>query len=358
MNYDLLKSDKLISMNIITKPFTYFLLFLLSLSISIAEEIHHYVFFDRDRERILESSFLETSVFEGTQLKYSWRELETEKDSYNLTIIRNDLNILTSKGKKLFIQLQDVSFDTSIINVPQYLLNDEIYHGGADLQYSYHGDDEQNAVPEGWVARRWDPAVRERFHKLMDTLGKEFDGKIEGINLAETSVSFGESGRLFPKGFTFETYKDAIIANMKALKKAFQKSVTIQYANFMPGEWLPWTDRSYLLQVYQIAVELGVGVGGPDLLPYKKGQMNNSYGFIKDTDGKVPAGVAVQWGNYEHVNPKTGKRITISEIYEFGRDYLKLEYIFWCTQEPYYSGKGFPFLNKNSDEKKKKPDGK
>jgi hypothetical protein len=147
--------------------------------------------------------------------------------------------------------------------------------------------------------------VRERFHKLLFALGKEFDGKIEGINLPETSVMFGESGKLFPKGYGFEIYRDAVIDNMKALKRAFPKSVAMQYANFMPGEWLPKRDKSYLRSVYKEAGELKLAVGGPDLLPYKPGQMNHSYLLIKESAGIVPTGIAVQDGNYEYTNPKT-----------------------------------------------------
>jgi hypothetical protein len=79
----------------------------------------------------------------------------------------------------------------------------------------------------GWMARRCDPAVRERFHKLLFALGKEFDGRIEGINFAETAGSFGFTGRLFPKGFSFEIYRDGIITNMQDLKRAFPKSVVL-----------------------------------------------------------------------------------------------------------------------------------
>src|SRR5262249_9755164 len=149
----------------------------------------------------------------------------------------------TSKGKKLFIQLQDATFSESRINAPRYLLSESRYNGGADKQYRYKTGDEEHAVVAGWVARRWDPAVQERFHKLLFALGKEFDGRIEGVNFAETSADFGESGRLIPKGFSFEIYRDAIITNMKALKLAFPKSVVMQYANFMPGEWLPGDDK-------------------------------------------------------------------------------------------------------------------
>ena len=34
-------------------------------------------------------------------------------------------------------------------------------------------------------------------------------GRIEGINLAESSVTFGSSGRLFPRGFSPGIYRDA-----------------------------------------------------------------------------------------------------------------------------------------------------
>ena len=309
-----------------------------------AAEPHHYVFFNRDRQRISDAAFLETKTFEGAQLKYTWRELERAKDGYDFSSIQHDFAFLSSKGKKLFIQLQDASFDPTIVNVPQYLLNDPRYNGGADKQYSIREDDEEHALPEGWVARRWDPAVRERFHKLLFALGKEFDGAIEGINLAETAVSFGESGRLFPKGFTPAVYRDAVITNMTALKRAFPQSVTMQYANFMPGEWLPGKDQGYLRTVYERAKDLKLGLGGPDLLPGKPGQMNHCYPLIREAAGSVPTGIAVQEGNYQYTNPKTGQSITIPELVEFATEYLEVDYIFWCTQEPFYSEKLIPFL--------------
>src|SRR5215470_6714190 len=92
------------------------LFFILTSSID-AKPVRHYVFFGRDRERIAEASFLETKAFEGAQLKYTWKELEPQKDRYDFSAIRKDLAFLTSKGKKLFIQLQEVSFDAKWILV-------------------------------------------------------------------------------------------------------------------------------------------------------------------------------------------------------------------------------------------------
>jgi hypothetical protein len=307
-------------------------------AVAVAKSVHHYVFFGQDREKIRgASSFLETKAIEGAQVAYSWRQLEPEKDKYDFSYIREDLAFLTSKGKRLFVQLQDVTFSESRVGVPRYLVQESQYHGGADKQYRINDGDEEHAVAEGWMARRWDPAVQERFHKLLFALGREFDGRIEGVNFAETSAVFGKSGRLFPKGFTPEIYRDAIITDMKALKRAFPKSVAMQYANFMPGEWRPTEDKGYLRAVYEAAKELKVGVGGPDLLPHRGGQLKSSYPLIRDAAAVVPAGIAVQDDNLEDVNPETGKRVTAAELLKFATEYLKVDYIFWGTQEPYYS---------------------
>ena len=312
-----------------------------------AKQVHHFVFFGQNRDAVAkDSAFLETAALDGAQITYSWRQLEPEKDAYDFRMIYDDLAFLAAHGKRLFVQLQDVTFSESRIGVPAYLLRDPSYHGGADRQYHIRGEDEDHAVVAGWVARRWDPAVQDRFDRLLAALGAAFDGRIEGINLAETSVEFGNSGRLFPSGFSFEIYRDAIIRNMKALKRAFPRSVAMQYGNFMPGEWRPTNDRGYLRAVYQAATELNVGMGGPDLLPHRRGQSKGSYPLIREVAGLVPTGIAVQDGNFEDINPETGKPVTISELIAFATEKLRVDYVFWGTQEPYYSTQVTPFLRR------------
>jgi len=313
---------------------------------SVSRPIHHYVFVSQEREKLLAPAFLQTPALEGAQVTYTWKQLEPDKDRYDFSMIREDLAYLTARGKKLFVQLQDVTFSEARVNVPLYLQRDPTYNGGAAKQWHVRNDDESQAVVAGWVARRWDPAVQERFHKLLFVLGKELDGRIEGINFAETSVGFGESGRLFPEGFSFEGYRDAIIVNMKALKRAFPKSVAMQYGNFMPGEWRATNDKGYLSSVYRAASQSNVGMGGPDLMPYRPGQLKTSYPLIREVAGTVPTGVAVQDGNLAEVNPATGKRVTAAELVKFATEYLKLDYIFWGTEEPYYSEEVIPFLRR------------
>ena len=303
-----------------------------------------FIYFGVERSRISEAGFLETESIVGAQLKYRWPELEPERDRYDLQPILDDLAFLQQQGKMLFVQLQDVSFEGTIVNVPDYLRNDPAFGGGVARQYSFEDDDETVPIAEGWVARRWDPVVRARFVKLLQVLGQELDGRIEGLNLPETSIGFGESGELHPPGFTNESYFEGVKILMSAAREAFPRSRVIQYANFMPGESLPGNDHGYLRGVYQHADRIGAGIGGPDLLPHRRWQRIHSLGLIEARGQNTVAGVAVQWGNLEDKNPATGERVTVDELYRFARDRLRLDYIFWGTQEPYYSDEILPYL--------------
>lgn len=130
-----------------------------------------------------------------------------------------------------------------------------------------------------------------------------------------------------------------MVANLKALKRAFPKVCHLHADGMASGH-----RQGIFRAVYKAARESKVGVGGPDLLPYKRGRMGSSYSLIREIADAVPVGIAVQDGNYEHINPKTGKRVTITEQIEVAKEYLKADYIFWCTEEPYFSSELVPFM--------------
>jgi hypothetical protein len=118
----------------------------------------NFVFFAREHQRIAEASFLTHERVAGAQLTYTWRELEPERDRYDLQPMREHLAFLERHGKRLFVQLQDVSFSQRIF-VPEYLTTDTAFHGGAAR--TYEGDGER-ARFAGWAARRWDPETGAR----------------------------------------------------------------------------------------------------------------------------------------------------------------------------------------------------
>ncbi|NME70765.1 hypothetical protein HHU12_22520 [Flammeovirga aprica JL-4] len=307
------------------------------------DSIKHFVYFSRDRALIHDHVFLQVQRLEGAQIMYSWRELEPKKGEYDFSMIHEDYKYLTSYGKKLFIQLQDVSFRASYKAVPGYLLTDE-FDGGCVASNE----------EEGWVAKRWNPKVQDRWAKLLVALGKEFDGKIEGINLQETAAGSSDEK---DTSFTPERYVECIKENMSALKTAFPNSVTMQYANFMPGEWLPWDDKGYLRAIYQYGNDIGVGLGGPDLMVHRKGQLNHLITMMHENVYTVPLGIAIQDGNYtgktgadkdyneKKDNGKNRDNNIVPLLHAFAKDFLKVNYMFWVNQEPYFTGDVVPCLN-------------
>ncbi len=103
---------------------------LLAMSVQAGPE--HYIFFGRERQRISEPAFLENKNIAGAQLKYTWRELEPERDQYDLKLGR-ELAFLGRHGKRLFVQLQDVSFSEDV-PVPDYLRPDPAFGAGVEYE--------------------------------------------------------------------------------------------------------------------------------------------------------------------------------------------------------------------------------
>jgi hypothetical protein len=309
---------------------------------TVSSQPKNFVFFGRDRDRITDSTFAKNPDVAGAQLKYSWRELEPQRDRYDFTLVLNDIARLQSYGKRLFIQFQDVSFSEEVRFAPEYLLKDPAFSGGVARKYDSDSANDMDARFDGMVIRRWDPVVLDRVAKLFAALGRAVDGKIDGIAISETAVGFGQSGKHFPAGYSAAQYADGIKSMMTAAKSAFPRSHVIVYGNFMPGD-----NRTrgveYLRAIYQHAQQIGVGVGGPDILPYRPFQRANSLPLIAARGPDVIAGVAVQDGNLAE-RKRNGEKVRAADLYRYAADTLHLNYIFWGTEEPYYSAEVLPFL--------------
>ena len=283
--------------------------------------------------------------FSGAQIVYPWRQLESSKDQYDFSAIEEDLAYLDSIDKRLWIQIQEKSF-TPLRNVPDYLLNDPLYRGGVIKQSMLSAPERDPDKPlsgdeYGWSARMWEPPVRERYQKLIRQLGAKFDGRIAGINFSESSMDIGtenaDGSTTFPIDFDPQAYVDAIRDNMRVLADSFKQSIPMVYLNFVPGEWLPWNDKGYMRSLFAEARTLKMGVGGPDLMPYRKSHMSQTYGFFKDYPDHLVKGMAVQDGNLRQINPRTGKKNTVQDLLSFAEEYLGLDYVFWVEEEPYFS---------------------
>lgn len=293
-------------------------------------QIQHFVYFAKDRAAIKDHPLVNSPRFAGAQIMYAWSDLEPTRNNYDFSAIEQDYQYLKRHGKKLFIQLQDATFYAINKGVPPYLFSEE-FDGGAVPQYTDEG------IQEGWVAKRWNKQVQDRFSLLIQALGQHFDGKIEGINLQETAI--GVSKKTDPS-FDEVSYVAGLKTNMLALKQAFPQSTTMQYANFVNGEWLPWEDKGYLKSIYQYGEEIGVGLGAPDLMVRRRGQLNHALAMMHENEYSAPIGIAIQDGNYigqtnstEVVNQRNN---LVPMLHSFADQFLKVDYMFWVNQQPYF----------------------
>jgi hypothetical protein len=269
----------------------------------------------------------------GVQIVYSWKSLEKARDQYDFSQIERDLAYLTGLNRKLFVQVQDRFFEVKHRNIPAYLLQEPIYQGGLVPQADNPGEN----LPEGhgWVTQQWNPAVRERFQKLLTALAKKFDGRVWGVNLPESSADV--DAKTDKTGFTCDKYFAATLENIAHARKVFGKSHVVQYANFWPCEWD--NDQKYMSRMFEFAKQNGIGLGGPDIVPFKKGQMKNSYPFFHQYKGQLSlVAMAIQEPTLTYTNPQTKKKFTREEFVSFAENYLGVDVIFWSTTSPWLEG--------------------
>lgn len=286
------------------------------------------------------TNYLSHPSIQGVQIVYPWKLLEPQKDHYDFKSIERDLQILSAQKKSLFIQIQDKSFSPNVINVPDYLLSKK-YDGGVVQQTDFPGEGKK--ITTGWVAQQWSPKVRARFQKLLIELGKRFDGQIQGINLTETAIDLDKKN--LPHLFSCDSYFESVIDNMRILRSAFRRSDVVQYVNFFPCEWD--NDHHYLSRLFDYAVQHQIGLGNPDAVPYRRGQMQNSYPFFHFYKGRLElVAIALQEPDYSYRNPKTGRLFTARELYDFADNYLGATIIFWNVQQPQFSQQVIPLLTR------------
>ena len=151
------------------------------------------------------------------------------------------------------------------------------------------------------------------------------------VVIPETAIT-GEVIKQSEVPYTVEAYTRGVEAGMQAMKDAFPHTVIIQYVN-MPLESIqPLADY---------ARAHGIGFGGPDIYPYDpllNHPRKGVYRLYASLSGIVPLGAAVQQNDYSQKAAFRGPpgAATVKEIYDFGRNKLCLNYIFWGIRKDYF----------------------
>lgn len=266
--------------------------------------------------------FLDEPTVVGISKRYNWGNLEPDSGIYDFSEILHDLNLLEQHNKKLLVFFIEKSFDGSEI-MPEYL-------------------SEYTIVDEKIViSNRWHPYIVERMLLLADTLASLIDDSesFEGIAIQESALSLSKEA-LNENNYTPEAYRGALVETLNGLSERFTTSRVFWYMNFFPGK------QEYLYEVIDKVNYDNLVICGPDILPYRIGLERITYPVYFHYYGKIPLGCSVQWSGYQHHKNDTTIKdeplhpegyIPMEEIYKFGRDSLKLNYIFW-QYIPYLSG--------------------
>ena len=236
--------------------------------------------------------------FLGAQARYQWKDLEPRKGVYDFSIIENQLNYLQAHNKRLIIEVR-------LNEVPTYLTTDPIYKGG---KWATDGN-------WGGITRFWDAAVMDRIIALWQALGKRFDKEpyVEAVNTDGTATGFGSN---VPPDYTADKDFEQRKRHLAAAIKAFPHTVVIRYIDY----------GAHVKDLMQYARDAGAGAGAPDIMPDGRNKIDS---FKTGFAGQMPLGQAVQ--TPELCQSGTG-RFLPEQIYRYGVDTLKLNYMFWIEQ--------------------------
>jgi hypothetical protein len=245
----------------------------------------------------------------GLQIRYTWRELEPAKGQYDFSRIESDLHALAARGAQLVVFIQDKSFGGEQ-PAPDYMLQWVL----------------ANRVG-GFTAARWQPQVVERLNALTAALAATFDchPSFEGIALQESALSLDDDA-LDDNNYSAEGYAKALTTILSEAAKSMPRSRVFWYMNFLPR------NQRLIADVAASVAPLGVAMGGPDVLPDNEPLARRTYPFYNQFRDRMTLFNSMQFDSYAHTHatgPAAGQFWTMEELFEFARDQLQVDYLFW-----------------------------
>ena len=272
-----------------------------------------------------------TPALRGIQVRYSWVELEKSFGVYDFSSIEKKLSELSAKNKRLMILLELKSWGADTDLVPNYVINNPIYEKGI---FAYSNDGSSTTIT-GHNIKLWNPMVRDRMAALISALGKRFNSHehFEGIGLTETSI--GTPIKPLTSTKIHDYYSNLLVLNKK-MRASFPNTMTFQFANH---------SRSLLTTLVGELKGMGSALGCPDVFiddaglnfPGNQWTPQGIYPYYPENSGLMPLVIQVEGSNYENTRwDNTGYQPTVSELLNFARYQLKVNYIFWVRDLDHY----------------------
>jgi hypothetical protein len=161
----------------------------------------------------------------------------------------------------------------------------------------------------------------------MQALGEEFDAhpNLEGIAIQETSMGVSEGDRR-EHGYSPERYRDALIEILIDTRKHFPHSQVFWYMNYLEG------GQAYIADIARAVAPYHIAMGGPDILPDDRALRKHVYPFYQEFQNDMLLFCSMQYNSFahrKHGHGGKGKYWTLEELFDFARDELHVQYVFW-----------------------------
>lgn len=276
-------------------------------------------------------SELAVSAFRGVVIRYTWPELEPQKDMYDFSAIENHLTELASRNKQLIVLLETKSFNLTKEIVPDYIKTTPIYEGGIFPIGAYG-----SKITKGYNIKMWNSYVQGRLRALIRNMGQHFNihPNFEGFGLTETAM--GTPIEPLTTSQTDAFYGNLMILNQR-MRYRFPNTMTFQFVNY---------PRSILETYVNSLQTMGSALGAPDVFPDEPGlnfpgsqySPRGLYTYYPERAGLMPLAIQIEEPNYLNTRlDGTGHQPSIGELLTFARDTLKVNYLFWTRTPEYYT---------------------
>lgn len=151
-------------------------------------------YFEATLEHMTEAKWQERVVktgMKGASVRFKWRALETAKDQYDFTELRNQLIRAKRDGKYIGLHVEDRNWNDSSSPgkcVPDYMMTPEYGGGQMTRTVVINGTNRMQCT-----SARWNAATMGRYIALMQALAKEFDSNpnFVWVQTTETANSMG-----------------------------------------------------------------------------------------------------------------------------------------------------------------------
>jgi hypothetical protein len=237
-------------------------------------------------------------MIRGVTQRYNWSQLEPSKDKYDFRAIESDLAKLRTHKKYLIALIMDRSWSdpSKEPSNPKNRAHLPAYLGSGIVDHPTYGHN----------AALWRPEVMERLMKLDEALGKRFDSEplFEGVRYEEITPGLTVGNPGVPRDYNVNTMIGQWLRFTTATRWHWHRTNVFLNTNTLGGVKGP-------LEVIKHAWQIGVGVGGPDVLPpgaadYQiagdrviqmrpdKSRKDPTHLFIRDYRGEIPIAHSVQ----------------------------------------------------------------